>query len=32
MGTVHLSIGTPKTGTTAVQTFLRENEELLHKQ
>lgn len=32
MGTVYLSIGTPKTGTTAVQTFLRENEGLLNKQ
>ena len=32
MSTVYISIGTPKTGTTALQTFLRENENELNKQ
>lgn len=32
MSTVYLSIGFPKTGSTAVQTFLRENEGLLEKE
>lgn len=32
MSTVYISIGTPKTGTTALQTFLRENERELNKQ
>lgn len=32
MSTVYINIGTPKTGTTALQTFLRENEEELNKQ
>ncbi len=32
MGTVYLGIGTPKTGTTAIQTFLRENEGTLNRQ
>lgn len=32
MPTVYLSIGTPKTGTTAIQTFLRENEAFLNQQ
>ncbi len=31
MSTVYLNIGTPKTGTTAVQSFLRENESLLEQ-
>lgn len=32
MATVFLSIGMPKTGTTAIQSFLRENEGLLKEQ
>lgn len=32
MTTVYISIGTPKTGTTALQSFMRENEKLLEKQ
>lgn len=32
MATVYLSIGTVKTGTTALQTFLRENDEVMQKQ
>lgn len=32
MTTVYLNIGTPKTGTTAIQSFLRENEALLNRQ
>lgn len=32
MATVYICIGTPKTGTTVLQTFLRENEEELNKQ
>lgn len=31
MATVYLGIGFPKTGSTAVQTFLRENQQLLEK-
>lgn len=31
MATVYLNIGTPKTGTTAIQSFLRENEALLNR-
>ena len=31
MATVYLCIGTPKTGTTALQSFMRENEEQLQK-
>lgn len=31
MTTVYIYIGTPKTGTTAIQSFLRENEEVLAK-
>ena len=32
MTTVYISIGTQKTGTTALQTFLGKNNEALHKQ
>lgn len=32
MTTVYISIGTPKTGTTALQSFMRENDKLLEKQ
>lgn len=32
MATVYISIGTPKTGTTALQSFMRENESILAKQ
>lgn len=32
MATVYLCIGTPKTGTTALQSFMRENEKQLQKQ
>lgn len=32
MTTVYISIGTPKTGTTSLQTFMRENEKLLERQ
>ncbi len=32
MATVYICIGTPKTGTTVLQTFLRENEEELARQ
>lgn len=32
MATVYISIGTMKTGTTAIQTFLRENDEIMQKQ
>lgn len=32
MSTVYLCIGTPKTGTTALQSFMRENEKLLNEQ
>lgn len=32
MATVYLAIGTAKVGTTAVQSFLRENEKNLEKQ
>lgn len=32
MSIVYINIGTPKTGTTVLQTFLRENEEELNKQ
>lgn len=32
MATVYISIGTPKTGTTALQSFMRENDKLLEQQ
>lgn len=32
MTTVYISIGTPKTGTTALQSFMRENDKLMEKQ
>ena len=32
MTTVYLCIGTPKTGTTALQSFMRENEKLINEQ
>lgn len=32
MTTVYISIGTPKTGTTALQSFMRENEERMKQQ